>query len=174
MTRKFQLLAVLGLALAAPVRAADVTILGCTEMLPGRIGVGELVADIGETVGVAVTVHTTGDLDAFGLDVSFPTHLLRHLRTDLGELVAGWPVAAGALEPAQGVVRIEGLNGTPIPAGVTGRLAVMFFVVEAAGSGSFATVGLVDDLAGYTPCDSGHTPTHIRRETWGKVKELYR
>jgi hypothetical protein len=174
MIRKMQFLAVLGLALGAPARAADVTVLGCNEMLPGEIGVRELVGDVGDTVGVAVTVHTTGDVDAFGLDIAFPTNLLSYVRTDLGELVAAWPIASGTLKPAQGLVRIGGLNGTPIPAGVSGRLAVMFFVVETAGAGSFATVGLVDDLAGYTPCESVHTPTKIERKTWGAVKDLYK
>lgn len=174
MIRNALLLAALGLALGAPVRAADVTVLGCNWLLPGEIGIRELVGDVGDTVGVAVTVNTTGGIDAFGLDIAFPTNLLGYVRTDRGDLTTGWGTASGTLKPAQGVVRIGGFNNTPIPSGVTGRLAVMFFVVEAAGSGAFLTVSHVDDLADYTPCEAVHTPTKIERRTWGAVKDLYR
>jgi len=172
--RKLLLLAALGLATVVPVRAADVTILGCNERLAGAIGVRELLADVGDTVQVAVTVHTAGDLDAYGLEVSFPTGLLSYVRTDPGELTAGWSVSQGTLKPALGVVQVDGWNRTPIPGGVSGRLAVLVFAVDAAGSGRFTTGGLVGDLVGYSPCETIDTTTKIERRTWGAVKELYR
>jgi hypothetical protein len=175
MMRKLLLLAALGLVTAAPVRAADVTILGCNERLAGEIGVREVLADVGDTVEVAVTVNTVGNVAVFGLDIAFPTNLLSFVRADPGELTSGWTLLRGDLAPSQSVVKIGGYkDGTPIPAGTTGRLAVMVFEVIAAGSGSFSTVALVDDLSGYTPCESVHTPTKVHRRTWGAVKELYR
>lgn len=156
-------------------RAADLIVRGCDRILPGEVGMGQLVADIGDTVGVAVTVDTVNDVQAFGLEIAFPAKLLRYVRTDPGELTGGWTATIGPGPPvaARSLVRVGGFGGTPIPVGTAGRLATLFFVVTGAGTDSFTTVALVDDLAGYTACGSVHTPTHVQRETWGRVKALY-
>lgn len=154
--------------------AADVTVLGCNERNPGEVGIRELVADVGDTVAVAVTVHTTAKIDAFALDVSFPNGLLSYVRTDPGDLTAGFsPPIFGRFVDAQGTVRLGGWDPTGIPAGSIGSLAVIHFEVLAAGVDSFSTGAYVDDLEGYVACESAHSPTKILQEAWGRVKALY-
>lgn len=155
-------------------RAADLTVMGCNERNAGEIGVRELVGDIGDTVGVAVTVNTVTDVDAFGVDLTFPTNLLTHVRTDPGNLVATWATFSGTFVPARGVVRIGGFDVTPIPAGTVGRLAVVHFEIMTAGADSFSTGNAIDDLLGYVSCESVHVPTAARADSWGRVKALYR
>jgi hypothetical protein len=163
------------MAYGAPARAADVTVLGCNEGNAGVIGVRELLGDVGDTVGVAVTVHTVAAVAEFGLDLAFPTQLLTYVRTDPGSLTAGrgWPIR-GTFRPAEGVVRIGGLDPSAIPAGTTGSLAVVQFEVTAPGMDTFATRAFLGDLTGYDACNSSSTPTHINFETWSGVKALYR
>ncbi|MGQ0722477.1 MAG: cohesin domain-containing protein [Candidatus Eiseniibacteriota bacterium] len=161
------------LALTAPALGADASVLGCNERLAGEVGIRELLGDVGDTVGVAVTVHTTGPVDAFALDVSFPESVLSFDGVATGNLTAGWTLSAAHL-PALHVVRVGGFSASPIPSGAIGRLAVLRFRVDAAGVDSFATGSYLDDLAGYTACESVHAPTAVAAATWGRVKGLYR
>jgi hypothetical protein len=176
-TRAVAVLAVavplLSLAATVPSLAADASVLGCNERLAGEVGIRELAGDVGDTVGVAVTVRTTGSVDAFALDVFFPEHLLSFDGVDPGSLTAGWTLS-GAHLPALHVVRLGGFSASPIPSGAVGRLAVLRFRVDAAGVDSFATGSYLDDLAGYVACESAHAPTAVQTTAWGRVKSLYR
>jgi hypothetical protein len=177
MTMRGRLLVAAGAVLVlsgTAVSAPDVVVLGCNEGNAGEVGVRELLGAVGDTVGVPVTVHTVAPLDAFGLDLTFPTHLLGYVRTDPGNLTAGWWTVTGSYRAAESAVRIGGLDPGGIPAGITGQLAVVHFEVTAAGADSFFTGSYVDDLKGYAACDSLNSPTKIPIETWANVKALYR
>jgi hypothetical protein len=160
-------------ACTSPARGTDASVLGCNERLAGEVGIRELLGDVGDTVGVAVTVRTTAPVDAFGLDVAFPENLLSFDGVVPGNLTAGWTLSAAHL-PALHVVRLGGFSASPIPSGAVGRLAVLRFRVDAAGVDSFATGSYLDDLAGYVACESLHAPTAVPATTWGRVKSLYR
>jgi len=174
--RKFLPLAAATFLAAASAEAADVTVLGCNEMRPGEIGVRDFVADIGDAVEVAVTVSTTGPVGAFSLDIAYPTSLLSFVGWAPGDLL-GVSWSFDAFQASPGIVRMEGLEPTgtgAVPAGSAGRLVMLRFEAIGAGAGTFATVSHLEDLAGYSPCESGQSPTKVLRRTWGAVKELYR
>ena len=54
-----------------------------------------------------------------------------------------------------------------------GSVAVVYFEITGAGSGSFATQTYVDDIASYIACESVHGTTKVTQDTWGSVKALY-
>lgn len=162
---------------ASTAQAADTTVLGCNEGNPGEVGVRELVADVGDTVRVAVTLHTLGAVDAFALDVTFPTDQLAYVAIERGELTSGFSWLEGTYRATDGAVRISGFDLTPIPASTSGRLAWISFEVVAPGSGEFASSNYVDDIReslGYVACESVHAPTSFREATWGRLKAAYR
>ncbi|NNE44598.1 MAG: hypothetical protein HKN12_10340, partial [Gemmatimonadetes bacterium] len=134
----------------------------------------ELVGDVGDTVAVPVTLHTMNDVDAFGLDLGFPTVLLSYVRLDPGILTPGpcWNIGGNYLS-ALNAVRLGGSCLTPLPSGSVGTVAIVHFEIIAAGSGDFSSGGYVDDIAGYTPCESVHSTTDIDQDSWGRVKSLY-
>jgi len=158
---------------AVPAFGTDASVLGCNERLAGEVGIRELLGDIGDTVGVAVTVHTTGAVDAFAMEVAFPENLLTFVRVDPGNLTAAWTLS-GVHDPVLHVVRLGGFSPAPLAPGATGRLAVIHFRVDGAGADSFATGNYLDDLGGYTACESVHGSTAVSVAPWGRVKALYR
>ena len=157
----------------APAAGVDTSVLGCNERNAGEVGIRELLGDVGDTVSVAVTVHTTAPLDAFALDVAFPETLLSFVRVDPGNLTGAWTLS-GAYVSTLHAVRIGGFSAAAIPSGTTGRLAVIQFRVAAAGADSFATGNYLDDLAGYAPCEAANGSTAVSATAWGRVKTLYR
>jgi hypothetical protein len=165
------------LTFAAPgADAADTTILGCNEGNPGEIGVRELVADVGDTVRVAVTIHTTNPVDAFSLDVAFPTDLLAYVSIEGGELTSGFGWLVGTFHAEDGAVRISGFDIDPIASGAYGRLAWISFEVLAPGDGEFSSSNYIDDIRsalGYVSCESAHTPTSVEESSWGRLKAAY-
>ena len=170
------LAAAAALAPASHSLGADTIVLGCNEGNPGEVGVRELVADVGDTVRVAVTLHTLGAVDAFSLDIAFPTNELAYVRTERGELTADFGSLEGTFRAADGAVQVSGFNLYPIPAGALGRLAWISFEVVAAGSGAFTSSNYLDDIRaplGYVACESAHPPTSVSVASWGRVKSLY-
>lgn len=163
-----------GLLVAVPVAAADLEIQGCNEMLAGEVGVREAVGNVGEFVEVPITVHTTGTVQAFVLELQVPSGLLSYVRTDVGNLTSGFVACDGAYFPSTHTLRIAGFSTAPIPSGASGRLAVAVFQVVAPGSGTFTTGAFADDLTGYVSCEDVHGSTRIPQVEWGKVKALYR
>jgi hypothetical protein len=156
--------------------AADTTIFGCNEGKPGEIGVRELVADVGDTVRVAVTIHTTNPVDAFSLDVAFPTDLLAYVSIERGELTSGFSWLDGTYRAADGAVRVSGFDLDAIASGAYGRLAWISFEVLAPGDGEFSSSNYIDDIRsalGYVSCESAHTPTSVEESSWGRLKAAY-
>jgi hypothetical protein len=162
-------------ALAAPSTSAlDVVIEGCNEGAAGEIGIRELLGSVGDTVGVAVTIHTVNEIDAFSLDIAIPPGLLRFDRAEPGPLTSHFSGFGGMYLPAQGQVRLSGFGVAPIPSGATGRIGIVWFEVLAPGSGAFSTGDYLDDVAGYTPCEQLHGTSPVRSRDFGRVKAAYR
>ncbi|MFN8177995.1 MAG: hypothetical protein U0167_08705 [bacterium] len=165
-----------GALLAAPrlVLAVDLVVEGCNELQPHEVGVREAVGNIADTVRVAVTVNAIAPIAAFVLDVDVPPGVLSLVRAERGDLTAAWAVLSGHQFTATTPVRIGGFDPAhTIAAGSVGRLAVMVFVVTAAGTGAFGTSGLLDDLANYISCEDVHNTSHITESEWGGIKALY-
>jgi hypothetical protein len=155
--------------------AADLEIQGCNELLPHEVGVREAVGDIGDTVRVAVTVNATAPIFSFVLNVDVPPGVLSFVRADPGDLTAAWAVLAGHWFDSTSQVRIGGFDPSlTIPTGSVGRLAVMVFVVTAAGTGAFGTSDLRDGLGNYVSCEDAHDTSHIPQTEWSNIKALYR
>ncbi len=145
---------------------------GCNELLSGEIGVRELQGAVGDSVDVAVTVHTLGSIDAFGLNLSFPPELLSYVNLSPGDLTAGFTNLSA--QESGGVVTLGGFTlGAPIPTGAAGRIAYLRFVVIGTGSGSFATSSYVDDLQAYHSCESAHGTSPVAAESWGTIKARF-
>ena len=70
------------LAVASPGRAADLVVQGCNHLLPGEIGVREVVADVGEVVEVPITVHV---LDEAPVAALAPSPQISALMSPFGE-----------------------------------------------------------------------------------------
>jgi hypothetical protein len=167
-----------GLVLAAiagfPGRScAQATVVeGCNELLSGEIGVRELHGAVGDSVDVAVTVHTLGSIDAFGLNLSFPSELLSFVVLSPGDLTAGFTNLSA--QESGGVVTLGGFTlGESIPSGAAGRLASLRFVVIAPGTGSFATSSYVDDVQAYHSCESVHGTSPVSAASWGAIKARF-
>jgi hypothetical protein len=159
----------------SPAPAQDAVVLGCNEQLEGEIGIRELVGSVGEIIEVPVTIHTTGPVDAFRLEVEVPEGVLVYLGTAAGELTDSFSFVGGNWFENPSRVRILGYGTVPIPAGASGQIAVITFQVAAAGSGEFVTPGdeFQDDIFGYIPCAEVHGPNRITEKTWATVKALY-
>jgi hypothetical protein len=166
------------LAAALPARGnVDVVVEGCNQMGPREVGVRELSAEIGATVEVAITVNTATaaePIDAFQLWLDVPPGLLSYVRTDPGDLTAGFDLVDGHWFDSNRV-KIVGIAGTsPVPLGVTGHLAVVVFEVVGAGSGAFGTSGLDDDLGAFVSCEDVHGTSRVLETEWGRIKALFR
>jgi len=154
--------------------AADLVIDGCNEMLAGEIGIRELTGDVGDTVSVNVTMHTTGPVDAMFLEVEVPPGVVDYVGTAPGELTQSFTFGGHWFAGAS-MVRIVAIDPTPIPAGTAGRIAEITFVVTAADSGSaFALGSFLDDVAGYVSCFDIHGPTAVEAMSWGRLRAGYR
>jgi hypothetical protein len=168
-------LSALVLLAANPAPSADVVIEGCNEGALGEIGIRELVGAVGDTVGVAVTVHASNEIDSFSLDIDFPSDLVRFLDAEPGELTSHFLFFGGSYVTQQDQVRLGGADvDSPIPLGSFGRLGIVRFEVIAPGAGAFATLDYLDDLAPYSSCEQAHGTTPVRVATWGHVKIRYR
>jgi hypothetical protein len=161
--------------IAAPAPAADLVVEGCNELLPGEVGVREVVANVGDTVEVAITVNATDPIDAFQLELDVPPGLLAYVRTDPGDLTASFLLLEGRSLTAPDRVRIVGTDTAGgFPARSVGRVAVVVFQVIAPGTGSFGTSALQADLLGYVSCEDAHDTSNIPVTEWGRIKSLYR
>jgi hypothetical protein len=154
--------------------AEDVSIQGCNELLEGEVGVREAAGDVGDTLRVNVTVHAASAIDAFVLAVDVPPGLLTYVGTERGDLTASFQLFGGNWFPGLSQVRIVAGHTAPIPAGATGRLAVVVFEVSAPGQGAFGTSGLQDDLESHVSCEDVHGTSAVDRVAWGRAKGLYR
>jgi hypothetical protein len=153
--------------------AADLVIDGCNERLAGEIGIRELAGDVGETVSVNVTMHTTGPVDAMVLEIEVPPGVVDYVGTAPGELTQGFTFG-GNWFAAASKVRIVASNPNPIPAGTVGRIAEITFLVTAPGSGDAFVLGnFLDDAAAYVSCFDVHGPTPVEAASWGRVKARY-
>jgi hypothetical protein len=153
----------------------DLIVAGCNVLTPGQVGIRELVGDIGDTVGVPVTVHTDSPLESFTLYVDFPTTLLRYAGVGVGNLTPSWWIDGTYLEPRQ-QARVVGITpAAPVPDGAVGQLAILRFVVLGGGTGVFRVPesDYGDDLAGYTSCDSSWT-SPLEPAGWGRIKSAFR
>lgn len=166
------------LALAAPaLRAQDLIVEGCNEQLAGEVGVWQGVGNVGETIAVPITVHATGPIDAFVLNVDLPPGVLSYVRTDRGSLMPqSGSTLRGHFFSATNQVRIEGIisQGSAIPMGATGQIAVVVLQVVAPGGGAFGTSRLLDDLSTYVSCEDIHGTTAVESLRWGRIKAAYR
>ena len=159
---------------ASAAGAADLVIDGCNEMLAGEIGIHELTGDVGNTVSVNVTMHTTGPVDAMVLEIAVPPGVVDYVGTTAGELTQGFTFG-GHWFAGVSMVRIVASNPTPIPAGTAGRIAEITFVVTAADSGgAFALGNFGDSIAGYVSCFDIHGPTPLEATSWARVRAEYR
>ena len=166
---------ILGALLAAsPAPAADLVIEGCNELQAGEVGVRAAVANVGDTVEVAITVNATRSIQSFQLELDVPPGLLAYVRTDAGDLTASFLLLDGRSSSSPDRIRIVGVDETGIPAGSVGGLAVVVFQVIAPGTGAFGTSGLQDDLQGYYSCEDLHDTIRIPAAEWGQIKALYR
>jgi len=153
--------------------AADLVIEGCNERLPHEVGVREAVGDIADTVRVAVTVNADTPIAAFRLNLDVPPGVLSYVRTERGDLTSAWFALSGHWFADSSQVRILAIDDPGMAAGSVGRLAVVVFVVTAAGTGAFGTSGFQDDLAEYISCEDVHDTSHITQSEWGGIKALY-
>jgi len=154
--------------------AADLVIDGCNEMLAGEIGIHELTGDVGNTVSVNVTMHTTGPVDAMVLEIAVPPGVVDYVGTTPGELTQSFTFG-GHWFAAESMVRIVASNPAPIPAGIAGRIAEITFVVTAADSGgAFALGSFGDSIAGYVSCFDIHGPTAVEATSWARIRAQYR
>jgi hypothetical protein len=166
-----------GVLAASPARTssrAETLISGCNERNIGEIGIRELAANVGDTVCVAVTVHSSNEIDSFSLDVAFPTDLLRYVDTAPGDLTEDFFLFSGSYLPGQGQVRVSGAHIAPIASGTTGLLARIRFEVAAPGTGVFETGDYLDDISGYVACEDVHPPTALNGSSWGTLKSRFR
>jgi hypothetical protein len=154
--------------------AADLEIQGCNQLQWGEVGEREAVGDIGDTVRVAVTVNASAPISALQLNLDVPPDVLSYVRTERGNLTSAWFALGGHWFPDSSRVRIIGVDDTGIAAGSIGRLAVVVFVVTAAGTGAFGTSGLQAGLLNYISCEDAHDTSHIPQTEWGSIKALYR
>jgi hypothetical protein len=167
--------AVLVTAWAAVAAAQDLVIEGCDERLAGEIGVGELVGNVGQTVNVPVSIHSTTDVDAFLLSVDVPVGVVSYVRTDPGNLTGNFDFIDGNFFSTTSRVRVIGVEvENAIPAGTTGVLAYLVFEIVAPGAWAFGTSGFGDDIAGYVSCEDVHGTSAVEPTRWGRVKSLYR
>jgi hypothetical protein len=152
-------------------RAADVFIPGCVVSTPGQLGLEEISADIGDTVTVALTAHTNAGISVFGARINYPVSLLEYEGTTAGDLTAAFEVLGGQATGPN--LRIGGWSlSTYVPAGASGSLAIVSFVVIAAGTGEFALTDFTDDIASYETDCAG--TVSIAPGAWGRVKARYR
>ena len=154
---------------------ADTVILGCNETLPDEIGIRELTGNIGDIIGVPVTVRGSAPIDAFGLDLEFPENLLELVDCEPGDLTGDW-LALACQSNAPGSVTIGGFHTTAIPAGTFGQLAIVNFrVIASSDAGlSFTTSLFTNDISTFDACDDGNLPSPVSPATWGQIKASYR
>ncbi len=158
-------------AAASTARAADVFIPGCVVSTPGQLGLEEISADVGDTVTVALTVHTDAGISVFGARINFPLHLLQYESTAAGDLTAAFEFFGGQATGPN--LRIGGWSWTAyVPAGAIGSLALVSFVVVAAGTGEFALTDFTDDIESYGTDCAG--TVSVDPTAWGRVKARYR
>lgn len=162
-------------------RAEDTLICGCTGPLEaGMVECVSLAADVGEMITLPVRIHTTSEISAMGLDITFPMDVLAYVSTTPGDLTADYDFFGANLHPSGNLVRVGGfeVGNDNIPPDTIGVLAYVNFNVIAAGCGSFCIVALFDDIASYDPCTaataSTPAPEGVETSTWGHVKSFYR
>jgi hypothetical protein len=107
-------------------------------------------ANIGDVISVPVSIGTTGVIRAWGLDVEFPSSLLRYDSAMRGSLTTDFGIF-GANQLAGEIVRIGAFAGE-ISSGQVGELAIVQFTVIGEGCGSFCIAGLFDEIASYQRC----------------------
>ncbi len=156
-----------------PAGAQDLTVEGCDERLAGEVGVAALNGNIGQEIGVPISVRTTGNVEAFVLDLELPAGVLTYLRTEPGNLTGGFDLLNGNFFSSTNEVRVSGIAQTPIPPDMVGELAIIVFRVESAGSGAFATSGFLDDISAYVSCEDVHGTSPVEPLSWGRVKASY-
>lgn len=152
--------------------AQTTTILGCSERLAAEIGVREFVGNVGDTLRVGITIHTSNSVDAFGFQLDYPESLVSYVGLENGNLTVGFTQLSAA--DSGDHLTIAGFSLNPdIPAGQVGTLAFVKFRADSAGQDQFRTQAYVDDIAGYIPCEAIHTPSPVAPTTWGRIKSLY-
>lgn len=166
------LLAVAALSLAATAaNAADLVVPGCEITAPGQVGLEAISANIGDRVTVAFTVHADAGISVFGARINYPAHLLEYESTAAGDLTAAFEYLDGQATGPN--LRIGGWSwSTYVPAGASGSLALISFLVIAAGAGEFGLADFTDDIDSYETDCAGIVS--VAPLAWGRVKACYR
>jgi hypothetical protein len=159
-------------------REEDTLVCNCFDGDPGEVGCDALLADVGQSVAVAVSVATTSEIDAFSVDLEFPSELVRYDSSSAGDLTQDFDFFDTSLSPQTSTVRMGGfeVGDDAIVSGMIGGLAILHFTVLAPGCDAFCLVNLRDDLELYSVCQRAMTATSgtDSRASWGRVKLLYR
>lgn len=105
-------------------------------------------AQPGDVITVPLLVEKPANLDAFGLQLVYPAHLLEFKTVSPSPATRGWTVVNGR-ETEAGLVSIGGFHTLGITSEDTCAIAEVSFIVrqEASGSGEIDLINLVDDLA---------------------------
>ena len=158
-------------------RAEDTMVPGSDVYGPGTLGIDTLVGDVGQTVTVTVPIITNSRIDAFTIDLMYPTELVTLEDVSPGDLVQDFYGFLWSGFP--GGVRFGGYGGNAyVASGESGTLAVLTFHVDAPGCRSFCFLNLLDNLDAYSACAMCSAeppdPEPTTPMSWGMLKSSYR
>ena len=102
----------------------------------------------GENITVSIMVDNPQGVDAFGMDLGYPTELLSLVRVSAADLTEDWQVLDGK-EIIAGVVTIGGFNPKAISSTTPGVLLTVTFKINEGveGNGDLWLFNLTDDAA---------------------------